>query len=182
MEIIPRRHIQKMVESQRAEINSLEGCILEINRQISGADSDTIYVSIQAVLSGSDFGSLLGYLHVAGYNPSWEKLEWNGESGEFVYNVRVPLDEERDKFTCSNCGDQLTPLHFFGGDGIQFKNALALGFFGGYGMYLEDRSPSAPTPRIPGATTEAILCENCVVKLAQAFPALGNLLSTAPQY
>lgn len=179
MEIISQRQVRQRRESGKSDTKTLEGCIFEINRKLGKAKSESTFVGIQVTLPEGEFGALLAQLHLAGYHPTWEKKNWKDEGGNSIYNLRVPLDGEELPVTCDNCGEELSPLHFLGGDGVQFDDVLAIGFFGGYGMYIEEGT--SPT-KIPGATAEALLCKSCADQLLQAFPSLGRIVSSAPQF
>lgn len=80
--------------------------------------------------------------------------------------------------TCVQCEQMLTPVVPEGTTRFQFDNALWIGFFGGYGMFVE--SPDfADTPKdavLPDATREAVLCHDCAHLLCETFPWVKALL------
>ena len=80
--------------------------------------------------------------------------------------------------TCFKCNKTLDPLAGMETD-FQFDNALWLGFFGGYGMFVESprmaRENSDEPTVIPGASFEAVLCHECAHEFMDTNPWLKRL-------
>lgn len=80
---------------------------------------------------------------------------------------------------CASCKAELRPEFESQAEteDYQFDNALWIGFFGGYGMFVE--SPEVldnPAQMIRGASYEAVICHDCAHKLCVENPWIENLL------
>lgn len=60
----------------------------------------------------------------------------------------------------------------------QFDNALWIGFFGGYGMFVDDIDTEFgyKSPMLKGAAEEAVLCHDCAHQLCETVPWIKKLL------
>jgi len=78
---------------------------------------------------------------------------------------------------CVNCSKLLEPV--WGPNGVvtkyQFNDALWVGFFGGYGMFVDNMVPDAP-PILGNADYEAVLCHECAHELCDKVPWVKKLL------
>lgn len=87
---------------------------------------------------------------------------------------------------CASCGKVLIPV--ISGEETtatyQFEDALWVGLFGGYGMFVDemmDWPVGDPVRVLPGRPDfEAVLCGECAMSLVEANPWLARMLS-APQ-
>ncbi len=84
---------------------------------------------------------------------------------------------------CTACETELKPVS--GPETkFQFDNALWIGFFGGYGMFVDNMEatwPPFPADRIlTGADYEAVLCHDCMHALCEANPWMMKLID--PEY
>lgn len=79
---------------------------------------------------------------------------------------------------CTGCATLLTPVQGLDDTLYQFDNALWVGFYGGYGMFVDDLDTEwgLTRPTLPGAASEAVLCHSCAHQLCQAAPWLAKLL------
>lgn len=78
---------------------------------------------------------------------------------------------------CSSCEQVLMPEGIEFKTEYQFDNALWIGFFGGYGMFVDDiDSNYRETQTLKGAAHEAVLCHDCAHKLCEANPWIKGLL------
>lgn len=83
---------------------------------------------------------------------------------------------------CAACESPLSPVfrHDTAPTSFQFADALWVGFFGGYGMYVDEMSemPGANVDKVlPGADFEAVLCKDCADRLVDANPWLRKVMS-----
>lgn len=84
--------------------------------------------------------------------------------------------------TCIQCDNKLTPIVDYREETYQFDNALWIGFFGGYGMFVEspeyvhDDANTIPK-ELPVATHEAVLCHDCAHELTETIPWIKDLLN-----
>lgn len=83
---------------------------------------------------------------------------------------------------CDNCQNELKQVFPDMTDvDYQFDNALVIGLFGGYGMFIESaRYAGEPCPVVlkdTGATREIFLCHDCAHELCDKFPAFGSLVN-----
>lgn len=60
----------------------------------------------------------------------------------------------------------------------QYDNALWIGFFGGYGMFVESPEYVESTQKtvLPHATYDAVLCHDCAYELCEMLPWLEKLI------
>jgi hypothetical protein len=77
---------------------------------------------------------------------------------------------------CTACKTPLEPVFPSDNGPYQFNNALWLGFFGGYGMFI-DPEPASAEGVLGGADREAVLCHECAHALCTAFPWAQALLA-----
>jgi len=82
---------------------------------------------------------------------------------------------------CAACGLELKAVEPTTPDSestYQFDNALWIGFFGGYSMFVDDidRSFGHSAPMLEGAAEEAVICHDCAHELCERMPWIGNLL------
>lgn len=83
---------------------------------------------------------------------------------------------------CFNCEQELRPVLAGNNTNYQYDNALWIGLFGGYGMFIE--SPDAvdnsniDALNGSGATFELVLCHDCAHKLCVMFPKLEGIIDT----
>lgn len=83
---------------------------------------------------------------------------------------------------CGRCSDELTPVSPHGDEGYQYDNALWIGGFGGFGMFVESpeyesRLTSVDNPLSDtGATFSVLLCGSCAQEFLNEFFALKNSL------
>lgn len=82
---------------------------------------------------------------------------------------------------CHLCEKPLTPLFREDDSNYQFDNNLWIGFFGGYGMFIESKgyvdSSASPTAQvIDGATYEVVICHDCAHDLCEREPWMKTLL------
>lgn len=83
---------------------------------------------------------------------------------------------------CINCRQVLDPVFPFDvpADRYQLKNALWVGFFGGYGMYVDelaDMPGARRTTTVPGTVdAEAVLCGTCADAMCATYPWMDRLL------
>lgn len=75
---------------------------------------------------------------------------------------------------CYSCGAELKPDVINLETNYQFENALWVGFFGGYGMFVDDID-SAPST-LEGAAHEAVICHECAHKLCDNNPWIERLI------
>jgi hypothetical protein len=75
---------------------------------------------------------------------------------------------------CKACEKELKPEFARDDTKYQFDNALWLGFFGGYGMFVDDLESEATT--LNGAAYDAVLCHDCAHDLCEANPWMKKLL------
>lgn len=79
---------------------------------------------------------------------------------------------------CRNCSVELKNEPINPESKYQFENALWVGFFGGYGMFVDDIDVSwSGAPRtLPGAAEEAVICHDCAHELCETIPWIKELL------
>lgn len=82
---------------------------------------------------------------------------------------------------CVSCEKELAPESGNSETEYQFDNALWVGFFGGYGMFVDDIETEYgySKPMLAGAAHEAVLCHDCAHKLCEANPWIEKLLQPA---
>ena len=84
---------------------------------------------------------------------------------------------------CVNCEQVLEKVfrHDVAPTFYQFQNALWIGFFGGYGMYVDELSdlPYGTERVLPGRPDfEAVLCGNCADELVKQHPWMQRLFTS----
>lgn len=79
---------------------------------------------------------------------------------------------------CLACKQELTPESMNPETNYQFDNALWIGFFGGYGMFVDDIDTEfgVKKPTISGSAFEAVICHDCAHKLCDDVPWINELL------
>lgn len=79
---------------------------------------------------------------------------------------------------CFNCSAELKSDSVNPDTEYQFDNALWVGFFGGYGMFVDDIDVSwGGAPRmLAGAAEEAVICHECAHELCETVPWIKRLL------
>lgn len=82
---------------------------------------------------------------------------------------------------CHNCEKLLEPVDPNHETTYQFDNALVLGLFGGYGMFVESpeyvSTSNLLNLRETGATFEIIFCHDCAHELCEKFPAFDRVVN-----
>ena len=96
---------------------------------------------------------------------------------------RLKEQTNGEKMTeCINCGTTLQAVfkNEEETENYQFENALWIGFFGGYGMFVESRGVAGePLSEIlaeEGASHEAVICHDCATDFCEKVPWLKKLL------
>lgn len=80
--------------------------------------------------------------------------------------------------SCDRCSNELTPVSPLGNESYQYDNALLLGGFGGFGMFVESpeyesRTMTGNNPLSDtGATFGVVLCGSCAQEFVDEIPAL----------
>ena len=82
---------------------------------------------------------------------------------------------------CLACGNTLTVSEAEENSAAaeyQYDNALWVGFFGGYSMFVDDIETEIGNkePTLPGAAQEAVICHDCAHKLCEDVPWIRALL------
>lgn len=80
---------------------------------------------------------------------------------------------------CSACNQSLVPVFPDDQTDYQFDNALWIGFFGGYGMFVEGAGyiDSADKRKvIEESSYEAVICHDCAHKLCEENPWISSLI------
>ncbi len=79
---------------------------------------------------------------------------------------------------CAACSKELVAESGNEDTEYQFDNALWLGFFGGYGMFVDDIETEFGyvTPTLAGSANEAVLCHECAHELCETVPWIGKLI------
>lgn len=79
---------------------------------------------------------------------------------------------------CLSCGEELLPEIANSDTDYQFDNALWVGFFGGYGMFVDDIETEFghTKPTLAGAAHEAVICHDCAHELCKNNPWINQLL------
>lgn len=79
---------------------------------------------------------------------------------------------------CVNCSKELKAGSINPESNYQFDNALWVGFFGGYGMFVDDIETDFghKKPMLEGAAEEAVLCHDCAHELCEQVPWIKRLL------
>lgn len=79
---------------------------------------------------------------------------------------------------CKACEKELPVNEWNKDTSYQFDNALWIGFFGGYGMFVDDIDTEFGynKPTLSGAAYEAVLCHECAHELCETVPWIGKLL------
>ena len=80
---------------------------------------------------------------------------------------------------CINCKNDLKPISGNEDTKYQYDNALWIGFFGGYSMFVDDIDTEfgINKPTIAGAAQEAVLCHECAHELCETVPWINALLN-----
>lgn len=79
---------------------------------------------------------------------------------------------------CYACGIELQPESPEDETDYQFDNALLIGFFGGYGMFVEskDYAGEKTSDIIEEASKEAFICHKCAHDLCDKIDWIKNLI------
>ena len=82
---------------------------------------------------------------------------------------------------CIACNAKLSSDIVDPGTEFQFDKALWVGFFGGYGMFVDDIDTpyKKSDSKLSGAAHEAVLCHECAHELCANNPWIKNLLEPA---
>lgn len=82
---------------------------------------------------------------------------------------------------CISCGEKLKSV-FEDQDALyQFDNALWIGFYGGYGMFIESKEMNgieSSTNVLKSSDAEAVLCHDCAHDLCKKIPWIEKLINT----
>jgi len=78
---------------------------------------------------------------------------------------------------CFNCDVELKK-DFGPESDYQFENALWVGFFGGYAMFVDDIDVISGYEKrtLDGAAHEAVLCHDCAHELCESVPWIAKLI------
>lgn len=76
---------------------------------------------------------------------------------------------------CLSCNDVLVPIDENNETNYQFDNALWVGFFGGYSMFVDGGDDSKKV--ISGSDHEAVICHDCAHKLCEMVPWINKLIN-----
>lgn len=81
---------------------------------------------------------------------------------------------------CSSCQQELQPEFESVDADYQFRNALWIGFHGGYGMFIESpdyaESVVHSSMKKTGASASAVLCHDCAHRLCDQNPWIAQLI------
>lgn len=79
---------------------------------------------------------------------------------------------------CVSCKEELLVESGSRETKYQFDNALWVGFFGGYGMFVDSAEAEFGycAPTLKGAAHEAVLCHDCAHELCSTNPWIKELL------
>lgn len=171
MQIIKKGDLNAMFGEESVLERDIPYYISEINKSLVQSEGKD-FIGLQIVLTQDDFSTLINKIQGAGYAPSWEEVGEVGESGQVVFNLKIPTVEGGGEAPlCDNCLSPLMPLHFLGSDGTQFNGNLYMALFGGYGMYMDTRSPSSKGKQfVKDSSAEINFCRNCADALCASFP------------
>lgn len=81
--------------------------------------------------------------------------------------------------TCTQCKQVLETVVPNDTTEYQYDNALWIGFYGGYGMFVESPEYAHYPPQktvLPHATHEAVLCHDCAYELCEMLPWLKEMI------
>ena len=91
------------------------------------------------------------------------------------------MDDLTEPTRCASCETPLEPLFPETATSYQFENALWVGLFGGYGMFVDEIDGG--DDRLPGSPyIAAALCHDCAHEACDALPWLAKLIKPATSH